>query len=129
MQQLQAATIPVAGFLRLRDIIGDPEALPPKPALIPVSESSWWKGVRAGRYPQPVRGLGKRLTVWRARDILEFIESFDADCVHYARSDAASRAKATTHSKDNHTNAEERPTGDREPTPRQYRHRAVPAQS
>ena len=35
---------------------------------VPVSRSTWWPGVRAGRFPQPVR-LGPRTTAWRVGDI------------------------------------------------------------
>ena len=40
--------------------------------LIPVSKSTWWAGVRAGRFPQPLR-LGARCTVWRQRDIEKLV--------------------------------------------------------
>ena len=39
-------------------------------ALIPISKSTWWEGVRQGKYPQPVK-LGKRLTCWRLSDVLD----------------------------------------------------------
>lgn len=38
--------------------------------LLPISKSTWWEGVRQGKYPQPVK-LGKRLTCWRLSDVLE----------------------------------------------------------
>lgn len=63
------------GFLRLHQIIGDPKAEPPVPPIIPVSKSTWWAGVKSGRYPQPVRTLGKRITAWRIEDIRTLIES------------------------------------------------------
>jgi predicted DNA-binding transcriptional regulator AlpA len=81
MQQLQASS---AAFLRLPDIIGtkgDPTAnppIPPKPALIPVSRTTWLDGVREGRYPQPTRALGRRITAWAASDIYDFIEKMRA---------------------------------------------------
>lgn len=62
--------LPNTGFVRLRQIIGDPKADPPIPAVIPVSKSTWWAGVKSGRYPQPVRTLGARITAWRVEDIL-----------------------------------------------------------
>jgi prophage regulatory protein len=65
--------LPAAGFLRLRDIIGDRKANPPIPALIPVGKSTWWDGVRTGRYPRP-RKLGPRTTAWRVEDILSLID-------------------------------------------------------
>lgn len=40
---------------------------------LPVSKSTWWEGVRTGRYPQPVK-LGSRLTCWRLVDILEIVD-------------------------------------------------------
>lgn len=35
---------------------------------IPVSKSTWWKGVQEGRYPKPVK-LSPRVTCWRESDI------------------------------------------------------------
>lgn len=49
------------GFLRLRSILA-----PTGP--IPVSKSTWWAGVKDGRFPKPIK-LGPRITVWRAADI------------------------------------------------------------
>jgi len=65
--------LPETGFLRLLQIIGNPKAVPPTPAVIPVSKSTWWEGVRTGRYPQPVRTLGTRITAWRVQDIRALI--------------------------------------------------------
>lgn len=66
--------LPEAGFLRLHQIIGDPNANPPIPAIIPVSKSTWWNGVKSGRYPQPVRTLGLRITAWSVESIRRLIE-------------------------------------------------------
>ena len=66
-------TLPETGYLRLPQIIGNPKTVPPLPALIPVSTSTWWAGVKSGRYPQPVRTLGARITAWRVEDIRELI--------------------------------------------------------
>jgi predicted DNA-binding transcriptional regulator AlpA len=62
--------LPIEGFLRLNQIIGSKTT----PAIIPVSKSSWWAGVKEGRFPQPVK-LGKRTTVWRVSDIRLLIEN------------------------------------------------------
>ncbi|HAT8267609.1 TPA: AlpA family phage regulatory protein [Legionella pneumophila] len=64
--------LPETGFLRLKQIIGDNKANPPISALIPVSKSTWWAGIKLGRFPQPVK-LGPRTTAWRVEDIKEFI--------------------------------------------------------
>ena len=59
-------TLPVSGFVRL------PRILPPN-GPIPVSKSTWWAGVKSGRYPQPVK-LGPRITAWRVEDIRKLID-------------------------------------------------------
>ncbi len=63
------AILPSIGLVRLKKIIGDPKADPPIPAIIPVSKSTWWQGVKTGRFPQPVKSLGPRITAWRVEDI------------------------------------------------------------
>lgn len=63
------SNIPAVGFLRLRQIIGDGST----PAIIPIKKSSWWQGVKDGRYPQPVK-LGPRTTAWRAEDIRALVD-------------------------------------------------------
>ena len=65
--------LPSTGYLRLPQIIGDPHR--GVPALIPVSRSTWWAGVKSGRYPQPTRSLGTRITAWAVDDIRTLIES------------------------------------------------------
>ena len=74
--------LPETGYLRLRQIIGNPKAVPPIPALIPVGKSTWWAGVKSGRYPRPVRTLGARITAWRVEDIRELIRrcSLTGEC-------------------------------------------------
>jgi len=66
--------LPETGFLRLPSIIGNPNATPPIPALIPVKKSCWWAGVKSGRFPKPVK-LGPRVTAWRVEDIRDLIAS------------------------------------------------------
>ena len=55
------------GLMRLRAIIA-----PHGP--IPVCKSTWWAGVKSGRYPKPVK-LGPRITAWRVEDIHDLIEA------------------------------------------------------
>lgn len=59
--------LPQTGFLRLPSIIA-----PHGP--IPVSKSTWWAGIKTGRYPKPVK-LSARISAWRVEDIRTFIES------------------------------------------------------
>ena len=65
-----------SGFLRLRHIIGDKSATPPLLPIIPVSASSWWAGVKSGKYPKPIK-LGENTTVWRAEDIQDLIDGIN----------------------------------------------------
>lgn len=72
-----APALPPTGFLRLHQIVGDNTIYPPQPGLIPVCKSTWWSGVKTGRYPRPVK-LSPRVTVWRVEDIRELIANAGA---------------------------------------------------
>lgn len=61
-----ASTLPETGFVRLASILA-----PRGP--IPVSKSTWWAGIKDGRFPKPVK-LGPRTTAWRVEDIRRLIE-------------------------------------------------------
>lgn len=76
---MQMHTLPETGYLRLAQIVGRParSGRPSIPALIPVSRSTWWAGVKSGRYPQPVRFPGQRITAWRAEDIRILFEQIN----------------------------------------------------
>ena len=65
--------LPETGYLRLLQILGNPTARPPIPPVIPVGRSTWWAGVKSGRFPKPVK-LGPRTTAWRVEDIRILIE-------------------------------------------------------
>ena len=70
---------PDFGLVRLSQIIGDTRTDPPIPAVIPIGRSTWWAGVRSGRYPQPVT-LGRRITAWRVEDIRALVEQGASEC-------------------------------------------------
>jgi prophage regulatory protein len=54
-------SFPKVGLVRLKSILA-----PIGP--IPVSASTWWQGVKDGRFPKPTK-LGPRTTVWKAEEI------------------------------------------------------------
>jgi len=56
--------LPETGFIRLPEVL----------QLIPISKSSWWAGVKSGRYPAAVK-LSERTTYWRVEDIRALIQS------------------------------------------------------
>lgn len=66
---MQSTSFPKTGLVRLSQILA-----PSGP--IPVSKSTWWQGVKDGRFPQPIK-LGPRTTVWRVEDIRGLYEGAD----------------------------------------------------
>jgi prophage regulatory protein len=63
--------VPKSGLLRLFQIIGDPKrGIPP---LIPVSKSTWWSGVKSGRFPKPIK-ISERCTAWSAEEVWALTE-------------------------------------------------------
>lgn len=64
-------SLPMTGYLRLSQIVGNPKQ--GIPALVPISKSNWWAGVKSGRFPSSVK-LSPRCTAWRVEDIRAFIE-------------------------------------------------------
>ena len=68
-----ALPTPPLGFLRLPQIIGKPAADPPIPPIVPVCATTWWAGIKAGRYPKGIK-LSPRVTVWRATEVFALID-------------------------------------------------------
>lgn len=58
-------TTTTAGLRRLATIIKPNGPIPWK--------STWWAGVKSGRFPAPVK-LGPRITAWRDSDIQQLIQ-------------------------------------------------------
>ena len=44
----------------------------------PVSRSTWWAGVKSGKFPQPVK-IGPRCTAWRSDDVDLLISEDDME--------------------------------------------------
>ena len=57
-------------FYRVKNIVGSRQEN--IPALIPVSKSTWWAGVKSGKFPQPVK-ISSGITVWRESDLIRFM--------------------------------------------------------
>lgn len=55
-------TSPNDSLLRLDEVL----------AILPVSRSSWYAGMKSGLYPAPVR-VGARRVAWRTSDIVKLI--------------------------------------------------------
>ena len=54
--------LPETGFVRLPEVL----------KVFPVSKSTWWAGVKDGRFPQGVK-LSEKITAWRVEDIQALI--------------------------------------------------------
>jgi len=59
------------GFLRLPEVL----------KIIPVGKSTWWQGVKEGRYPRAIK-LGPRTTAWSRADIFELAARLKAESGH-----------------------------------------------
>lgn len=59
--------LPETGFVRLPQVL----------AVFPVSKSTWWAGVKSGKYPPPVK-LGPNTTAWPVTSIRDLIEAHAA---------------------------------------------------
>ena len=57
------ASLPDDAFVRLPTVL----------AVYPVGRSTWWAGVKAGRYPAPVK-LGPNTSAWRAGQIRQLLQ-------------------------------------------------------
>jgi len=57
------AGLPDEGYVRLKQVL----------EIFPVSKSTWWNGVREGRFPRAIK-LGPRTTAWDVSDIRKLIE-------------------------------------------------------
>ena len=70
------AALPREGYVRLSQFLGDRKrGVPP---LLPISRSSWYAGIAAGRWSPGVR-LGPRTRAWSAAYIRSVLEAFETD--------------------------------------------------
>lgn len=58
MKKIKNGKLPEEGFVRLEQVL----------EVIPVSRSTWFRGIDEGRFPAPVK-LGARASAWRVDDI------------------------------------------------------------
>lgn len=63
----QKNILPETGFVRLPIIL----------EIFPIGKSTWWQGVKDGKFPKPVK-LGLRTTAWKVEDIKELIDQYSS---------------------------------------------------
>jgi prophage regulatory protein len=57
-RQPNLSSVPREGLLRLHQVL----------QVIPISKSTWYAGIKSGKYPEPIK-LGGKLSFWKAEDI------------------------------------------------------------
>ncbi len=60
---IEATELPTTGFVRIKQIT----------AVIPVSRTSIWRWIKAGKFPKPIK-LGENTTVFRVEDVRAWID-------------------------------------------------------
>jgi predicted DNA-binding transcriptional regulator AlpA len=55
--------------------------LPDVLAIVPVSRTRWYEGIKAGLYPSPVH-IGSRSVAWRSSDIKKLVDGFASNADH-----------------------------------------------
>ena len=63
MNKSQLNQKPAERLLRLAEVL----------TYLPLARSTWWSGVKTGRYPRPVM-IGPHLPCWRLADVLALAE-------------------------------------------------------
>lgn len=65
---IQQAILPETGFLRLPQVL----------QFVPVGKSTWWAGVKDGRYPKGIK-LSPRTTAWRCEDVRQLLSNLSSE--------------------------------------------------
>tara|TARA_R110000787_G_scaffold258054_1_gene363250 strand:- start:2521 stop:2715 length:195 start_codon:yes stop_codon:yes gene_type:complete len=63
--KIENISLPQTGFVRLPVIL----------KIFPIGKSTWWQGVKDGKYPKPVK-LSDRITAWKVEDIKSLIDQY-----------------------------------------------------
>lgn len=60
------SALPISGYVRASTIL----------KIIPVGATTWWNGVKSGRFPKSVK-LGPMTTAWKVEDIRELMKKYE----------------------------------------------------
>lgn len=63
--KIEKSLLPEIGFVRIKEVL----------KIFPIGRSTWWDGVKAGRFPKPVK-LGQRTTAWKVEDIRHLVAQY-----------------------------------------------------
>lgn len=65
-QRIRELTPSTSEFLKIDGVL----------SLLPIGRSTWYLGVKEGRFPQPVKLGGLHSAAWRRKDIEKLMDSF-----------------------------------------------------
>lgn len=63
MECIMFESLPTTGYVRLPVVL----------KVYPVSKSTWWAGIKSGKYPAGIK-LSERVTAWKVEDIRALIQ-------------------------------------------------------
>ena len=72
MQAPTCNEIPNTGFLRLKQILGGKNT----PAILPISRTAWFLGVKEGRFPEGIK-LSEKIVVYPVSEIKALLERIE----------------------------------------------------
>jgi hypothetical protein len=64
-------TLPDEGFVTIKQLLGDPQADPPIPPIVPFRKTKLYDEISEGRFPKQIK-FG-RTSAWRVEDIRAYI--------------------------------------------------------
>ena len=68
---MSTSTLPKSGFVRLNAILA-----PNGP--LPIGRSTWWRGVKSGRFPKPIK-FGPNTSMWDVEEIHDLLNTLIRD--------------------------------------------------
>ena len=74
--------LPETGYVRQSQLIGTRASKatatkagkPAVPGIIPISSATFWRKVKSGDFPSPVK-LSERVTAWRVEDVRKWMQA------------------------------------------------------
>lgn len=76
-EMIDTSRMPSKGYLSAAQLIGRGPSprhrRPAIPALLPISQTTFYDWVKKGIFPQPIR-LSRSVVIWRVKDVRAFLE-------------------------------------------------------
>jgi prophage regulatory protein len=66
--------LPDSAWIRQSQLVRDPKH-PTRPTPLPISPATFWRWVRAGKFPKPTKLGSARVTAWKVGDVRAWIDA------------------------------------------------------